>query len=381
MCISQTGKAIGGLRSGPGHMAAVDGELETSLALSAPPSARPAVRLSDALVNSLSVGKVYRDHKGTISGLDFTQDGQHLVTAGEDDNVYVYNCEKASRSRHLRCEKLGVSLIKFLHNDRDAAVCSSRSATDNVLKYWDFHENKYLRLFRSHTGKLRSVSPHPYEDIFISGAADKLVLLWDLRQDRPVAKINGEGPTVASFDQQGMVFAASVGQPRLHLFDTRNYAKGEFTCFDISAHLRGSDKLVHSVQFSPCGKHLLVRTMHQLLLIDAFEGELVCEYELTAGTNGQEPASKRSRAEATPSMPCFSPDSQYVMSGVPGGDVCVWSTSNARLVHRMVGHTATPSSVLFNPTNALAVTAAETLAWWIPDMRRAGAAGLLSKTA
>eukprot|EP00929_Paragymnodinium_shiwhaense_P109226 TRINITY_DN75588_c0_g1_i1.p1 TRINITY_DN75588_c0_g1~~TRINITY_DN75588_c0_g1_i1.p1 ORF type:complete len:365 (+),score=92.50 TRINITY_DN75588_c0_g1_i1:98-1192(+) len=360
-------------------MAAADEEADTTTLALAPSAARPAVRLNNALVNSLAVGKVYRDHKGTISGLDFTQDGMHLVTAGDDNNVYIYNCEKASRSRHLRCEKLGVSLIKFLHNDRDAAVCSSRVSQDNVLKYWDFHENKYLRLFRSHTGKLRSVSPHPYEDIFISGAADKLVLLWDLRQDRPVAKINGEGPTVASFDQQGLVFAASVGQPRLHLFDTRNYAKGEFVCFDISAHLRGSDKLVHSVQFSPCGKYLLVRSMHQLLLIDAFDGELVCEYDLLAG-NAQEPVAKRARgeADAPPPMPCFSPDSQYVMSGVQGGDVCVWSTANAKLVHQMVGHTVTPSSVLFNPTHALAVTAAETLAWWIPDMRKAGAAGLLS---
>lgn len=309
----------------------------------------PKVKLSDALIQNLAVGKVYRDHRGPVSGMDFTYDGQFLVTSGEDNSVNVYSCEKASRVRHLRCEKYGVALIRFLHNDRDCAVAASRNEADHLLKYWDFHDNKYLRLFRSHTGKVTSVSPHPYEDLFLSGAEDKCVLLWDLRQDRPVAKINGQGTTVASFDQQGLVFAACVGQPKLHLFDTRNYAKGEFISFDLRSHLKDP---AHSVQFSPCGKYLLVRTPAQMVLIDAFDGELICEYPVQ---------------EQGAAVPSFSPDSQYVMCGMANGDVCVWGATNARLVHKLEGHTALPGRTCFNPTHALVVTAAETLAWWIPD--------------
>lgn len=321
------------------------------------------VKLSDGLIQNLAVGKVYRDHKGIIDGLDFTYDGQHLVTAGEDNSVYVYSCEKAQRARHLRCEKYGVSLIRFLHNDRDCAVAASRSETDHILKYWDFHDNKYLRLFRNHTARPISVSPHPYEDIFLSGSEDRTVLLWDLRQDRPVAKINGQGPSIASFDQQGLVFAACVCQPKIHLFDTRNYAKGEFTSFDLAPHLRDG-ALIRNVQFSPCGKYLLVRTSGQLVLMDAFDGELICEYPVAPRDGGGEPPDQ---AGAPLALPGFSPDSRYVICGVPGGDVCVWATTNARLVHRLEGHTATPGRAAFSPAHALVVTAAETLAWWIPE--------------
>lgn len=323
-------------------------KLETDFAM-ATGDGTAKVKLCDALVQNLAVGKVYRDHKGPLSGMDFTYDGQFLVTSGEDNSVYVYSCEKASRVRHLRCEKYGIALIRFLHNDRDCAVAASRNEADHLLKYWDFHDNKYLRLFRSHTGKVTSVSPHPYEDLFLSGAEDKCVLLWDLRQDRPVAKINGQGTTVASFDQQGLVFAACVGQPKLHLFDTRNYAKGEFTSFDLRPHLKDP---AHSVQFSPCGKYLLLRTPSQMVLIDAFDGELICEYPVQ---------------EQGPSLPCFSPDSQYVICGMSNGDVCIWGATNARLVHKLEGHTALPTRACFNPAHALVVTAAETLAWWIPD--------------
>jgi len=253
------------------------------------------VKLSDGLVQSLAVGKVYRDHKGSISGLDFTHDGLHLITSGEDNSVYIYSCEKAQRAKHLRCEKYGVSLIRFLHNDRDCAVAASRSETDHALKYWDFHENRYLRIFRSHSARATSLSPHPYEDIFLSGSEDRTVLLWDLRQDKPVAKINGQGTTVASFDQQGLVFAACVGHTKLHLFDTRNYAKGEFTCFDLTPHLKG-DTSIHFVQFSPCGKYLLTRTGDQLALVDAFDGQLICEYPVGA-KNGE---ARRRRCPASP---------------------------------------------------------------------------------
>ena len=42
------------------------------------------VKLCDALVQNLAVGKVYRDHKGPVTGMDFTYDGQFLVTSGEE---------------------------------------------------------------------------------------------------------------------------------------------------------------------------------------------------------------------------------------------------------------------------------------------------------
>mmetsp|Transcript_12530 Transcript_12530/g.24432 ORF Transcript_12530/g.24432 Transcript_12530/m.24432 type:complete len:353 (-) Transcript_12530:35-1093(-) len=325
-----------------------------------PPQA--TVKLTDGLVQSLAVGKVYRDHKGSVSGMDFTHDGLHLVTCGEDKNVYVYGCEKAQRGRHLRCEKYGVALIKFLHNDRDIAVAASRNESDNLLKYWDLAENKYLRFFRSHTARVTSLSPHPCDDIFLSGSEDRTVFLWDLRQDRPTAKINGQGTSIASFDQQGLVFAVSVGQPKLHLYDTRNYAKGEFICFDMAPHLRGSDCRCHHVQFSPCGKYLLARTTSQLILLDAFDGELICEYPVAGQV-----AADSDVDPGPPPVPSFAPDSQYVLSGIPGGDVHVWATTNARLVHRLEGHTVTPQRAAFNPAHGLVVTAAESLAWWIPD--------------
>ena len=61
---------------------------------------------------------------------------------------------------------------------------------------------------------------------------------------------------------------------------------GEFTSFDLRAHLK-ADLVAQSVQFSPCGKYLLVRTASQLILVDAFDGAMLCEYPVDAkGAHG-----------------------------------------------------------------------------------------------
>jgi len=195
-----------------------------------------------------------------------------------------------------------------------------------------------------------SLSCHPYGDLFLSGSADKSVLVWDLKRPGAVAKVAGVGPCLATFDQQGLVFAACVGKPKIHLFDSRAYDKGEFSAFDLSQCIKDG-KMVKSAIFSPCGKYLLIRTDSQLLSVDAFDGNLICEY-ITGATY-------------TIPEACFSPDSQYVLCGTLGGDVCIWSTANAKLVGKLSGHTAIPSHVAFCPLRALVVTAAETVAWWI----------------
>merc|ERR1712139_132459 len=103
----------------------------------------------------------------------------------------------------------------------------------------------------------------------------------------------------------------------------------------LATHLKSDqDACAKSIQFSPCGKYLLVRTAVQLILVDAFDGELVCEYPVaTSGREGVVDA-----PDAPVPQPGFSPDSQYVLSGVPGGDICIWSATNAKLVHRLQGH-------------------------------------------
>merc|ERR1712046_534881 len=148
---------------------------------------------------------------------------------------------------------------------------------------------------------------------------------------------------------------------KLHLFDTKAYDKGEFTAFDLGMHLQGSTAQqvqITSLKFSPCGKYLLTRAADlggvrgqpgRLLLIDAFDGELICEYK---GVDAQPPTDTGSNIPLRTPQPSFSPDSQYVLCGAPSGEVLVWNTINAGVVRRLGGHTTQPVCAMFCPTKA-----------------------------
>ena len=74
-------------------------------------------------------------------------------------------------------------------------------------------------------GFVTSLDVHPYEDIFLSSSVDKTSLLWDLRKEKPIARIPARHTPASCFDNQGLVFAVVAGDQKVHLFDSRNFDK------------------------------------------------------------------------------------------------------------------------------------------------------------
>lgn len=268
------------------------------------------------------------------------------------------------------------------------------------FRYWDLYENKFLRYFKGHTSPVVNLEVHPYEDIFISSGADNLILLWDLRKDHAIAKIPTTASPFATFDNQGLIFAASAGKQKVHLFDTKNFDKGEFASFKLSSHINDPSAKVTSLKFSPCGKSLLVSTNKgQMFSVDSFSGEVVARYAEMENVCG----TLLNSESMAPISPSFTPDSQYVICGAPDGNVYVWNAfasdgnafskifayycsfcasllrlhchfrtnlgkTDCRLVTKLEGHTAYPRFARFSPTLLVLASACKDLALWIPRM-------------
>jgi len=234
------------------------------------------------------------------------------------------------------------------------------SAFLDSLRYWDLYENKFIRFFKGHVGTVTCLDVHPYEDLFLSSSTDRTSLLWDLRKEKPIARIPARGAPASVFDNQGLVFTVAAGDQKVHLFDSRNFDKGEFTFFDLSRHIADPSAEISKVEFSPCGKFILVKSNNgHLFAVDSFKGLLVASY-LSAGPTDAEP--------------CFSPDSQYVLCGASSGTIDVFravgdpddSGRQSALVSRLEGHSAFPRHVLFNPTRCMLASACIDVAMWIP---------------
>ena len=65
----------------------------------------------------------------------------------------------------------------------------------------------------------------PINDTFLSGSLDRTIRLWDLRSPNCQGLMHLNGPPVASFDPEGLIFAAGIDSRQLKLYDLRTFDK------------------------------------------------------------------------------------------------------------------------------------------------------------
>ena len=51
-----------------------------------------SVKLTDNVVTSFRVAKVFRENSDLINAMDFAPSGEELITSSDDDSVVIYDC-------------------------------------------------------------------------------------------------------------------------------------------------------------------------------------------------------------------------------------------------------------------------------------------------
>ena len=76
-----------------------------------------------------------------------------------------------------------------------------------------------------HTCRVVNLMMSPINDTFLSGSLDRTIRLWDLRSPNCQGLMHLNGPPVASFDPEGLIFAAGIDSRQLKLYDLRTFDK------------------------------------------------------------------------------------------------------------------------------------------------------------
>ena len=119
--------------------------------------------------------------------------------------------------------------------------------TTDTIRYLSLHDNKFLRYFPghtkrsttqfiilgthhhtytpSHTHRVVSLMMSPINDTFLSGSLDRTIRLWDLRSPNCQGLMHLNCTPIASFDPEGLIFAAGVDSRQLKLYDLRTFDK------------------------------------------------------------------------------------------------------------------------------------------------------------
>ncbi|XP_071512077.1 WD repeat-containing protein 82-like [Diadema setosum] len=313
------------------------------------------MKLSDQVMKSFQVAKLFKDQNTErINSIDFSHNGETLISSSEDDSIVIYDCLEGKPKRTLYSKKYGVDLIRFTHAQNTVIYTSNK--VDDTIRYLSLHDNKYLRYFPGHTKKVVSLSMSPIDDSFLSGSLDKTIRLWDLRSPSCQGLMHLQGRPVASFDPEGLIFACGINSEMIKLYDLRSFDKGPFTTFKL---LQDRDCDWTSLKFSSDGRKILITTNGPVIrLIDAFTGQALQTF--MGHLNG-----KGAWLEAS-----FSPDAQYVLSGSQNGIIHVWNTENGHKVATLESrHEENPIYCLqFNPKFLMLASSSQHMAFWLPNI-------------
>ncbi|XP_077244252.1 transducin/WD40 repeat-like superfamily protein [Tasmannia lanceolata] len=316
-------------------------------------------QLDDETVRSMSVGAIFTDYVGKISSIDFHRTDDLLVTASEDDSVRLYNIATATLLKTTYHKKHGTDRICFTHHP-SSIICSSRynlDSTSESLRYLSMYDNRCLRYFKGHKGRVVSLCMSPVNDSFMSGSLDHTVRLWDLRVNSCQGLLHLRGRPTVAYDQQGLVFAVAMEGGAIKLFDSRSYDKGPFDTFLVG----GDTAEVGDIKFSNDGKSMLLTTTNNnIYVLDAYGGDKRCGFSLEPSPN--------LAIEAT-----FTPDGQYVVSGSGDGTLHAWSISKRNEVACWNSYIGVATCLKWAPRRAMFVTASNILAFWIPNYSKSDA--------
>uniref|UniRef100_A0A8C8EIF7 WD repeat-containing protein 82 n=1 Tax=Oncorhynchus tshawytscha TaxID=74940 RepID=A0A8C8EIF7_ONCTS len=286
------------------------------------------MKLTDNVLRSFRVAKVFRENSDKINCFDFSSNGETIISSSDDDSLVLYDCQEGKPKRTLYSKKYGVDLIRYTHAANTVVYSSNK--IDDTIRYLSLHDNKYIRYFPGHNKRVTSLSMSPVDDTFISGSLDKTIRLWDLRS--PNCQV-GE----ASLDGQTVRPAGPFATFKLQ--------------YDRTCEWTG-------LKFSNDGKLILVSTNGGALrLLDAFKGAVMHSF---GGYNN----SKAVTLEAS-----FTPDSQFIMIGSEDGKVHVWNAESGMKVAVLDGkHTGPVTCLQFNPKFMTFASACSNMAFWLPTI-------------
>jgi len=310
------------------------------------------------MVVHVGVARVLQHHTAPTNSLDFTKDGERLLSSGDDSRICLYSTTQGTLERIAQCNAHGATLARFTHDPLSIVVASP---VDHAVRYMSLHDNRYLRTYRAHTDRVVALEMSPKEDILASASMDDTARLWDLRtvNCQGVMRFQGGGcrPAVA-FDPQGLVFAAAICGGRVKLFDVRAYDKGPFLTF-LTQDLGGSQSF-SGIKFSNDGTlMLLATTTGKHALLDAFKGTLLKTFQ-------------GHTASGQPLEACFGPDSEYVLAGGDDGGIWRWHCGTGEMLPVLREHLAPVTAIKCNPARMMVASADTAVCLWLPDMSSPG---------
>lgn len=251
-----------------------------------------------------------------------------------DDNIESYtnyNVLQGHKNAVLDCTYCDETTI---------ATCSA----DKTVMLWDTTTGQRRRKFAEHTSIVNAVDASKHSpNLVVSVSDDSSCLVWDIREKRPVTKLEQSYPTLGvALGPNDQVFVAGI-DPKIYAWDLR---RNEHAVYSMKGH---SDT-VTCLALHPESTHVLSNSMDGSLRSWDIRPFCTKKKRHTHTFTGHAHASERGLLKCA-----WSADGNLVSSGSSDHRVHIWDVYSQQELYDLPGHTACVNTVTFHPVETTVV--------------------------
>lgn len=271
-------------------------------------------------------------HFNNMACLDYSPDGQYVVTGGDDAKVKVWNTGSGfcfvTFSEHLG----GITGVTFNQNGKVVLSCS----LDGTVRAFDLNRYRNFRTFTSpHPAQFSCLALDPSGEIVCAGGMDVFeIFVWSMQTGRLLEVLAGhEGPvSCLAFSPTAPTLASASWDKTVRVWEV-------FEGRGSKEHIT----LLHdalAVSFRPDGKQVAVSSLDAQITfwdVQSMEPQGSIEGRHDLGYTRKEidkiTAKKSSFGKAFSSL-CYTADGRCILAGGKSKNVCIYSIEEQILVKK-----------------------------------------------
>lgn len=134
-----------------------------------------------------------------------------LVSASQDGNLFIWDALEVWKLNQVNLKSPWVLSVGYSHSGQ--FVCSG--GLDNTISIYRVEDEIELgpnahSLLRAHDGYITSCSFLSNDTEMLTSSGDKLIILWDIKKQKPIREFRGHAEDVMWYDC-GVLFIAAPG--------------------------------------------------------------------------------------------------------------------------------------------------------------------------